>query len=73
MTGYTCNTRIYLGKDRQNSTQMMTAAHAIVRIMIGIVESIGHKLYMGNFFSSPDLMTCAQEVSTVVDVFDKEC
>jgi hypothetical protein len=31
-----------------------------------------HKLYIDNFFSSPDItMTCTQEVSTVVGLADK--
>jgi len=30
MTGYTYHMRIYLGKDRQNATQMVTATYATV-------------------------------------------
>jgi len=47
MTGYTHNMRTYLGKDRHNATQMMTAAHVTVRSMTRRVEWIGHKFYMG--------------------------
>jgi hypothetical protein len=53
--------KIYLGKDRQDATQTVTA-----RSLTGIVERVGHKLYMGSFFSSPDLMLSTQEVSTAV-------
>jgi hypothetical protein len=71
MTGYICDMKFYLGKDRQNSTQMMTAIHATVRSLTGRVERIGYKISMGNFFSSPDLMTCTQGVSTAVGLSDK--
>jgi len=37
------------------------------------VEGVGHKLYMDNFFSSPDIykMICAQEVSTIGGLSEK--
>jgi hypothetical protein len=31
MTGYMYNMNVYLGKDRQNVTQMMTATHGTIR------------------------------------------
>jgi len=34
--------RIYLGNNRQNSTQMMTAEHATVRTMTGRAENVGY-------------------------------
>jgi hypothetical protein len=45
---------VYLGKDRQNATQMMTATHVTVRNLTRRTEGEGHELYMDNFFSSPD-------------------
>jgi hypothetical protein len=53
MTGYTYDMRIYLGKGRQNATQM-TTTYATVRSLTRRVEGVGHKLYMNIFFSSPD-------------------
>jgi hypothetical protein len=41
---------VYLGKERQNITQMMTATLVLVRSQ---TEGVGHKLYMDSFFS-PD-------------------
>jgi hypothetical protein len=49
MTGYTCDLSIYLGKDRQNTTQTMMITHAKMRSLIRRVEQVG--LY----FSSADL------------------
>jgi len=46
---------VYLGKDRQRVAQHLTATHATVTNLTKGVEGLGHKLYMDNFFSSPDL------------------
>jgi len=46
---------VYLGKDRQRAAQHLTATHATVTNLTRGVEGFGHKLYMDNFFSSPDL------------------
>ena len=54
-TGYTYNMNVYLGKDRQRVAQHLTATHATVTNLTRGVEGFGHKLYMDNFFSSPDL------------------
>ena len=54
-TGYTCDMSVYLGKDRQRAAQHLTATHATVTNLTRRVEGFGHKLYMDNFFSSPDL------------------
>jgi archaellum biogenesis ATPase FlaH len=56
--------RIYSGKDKQNARQTMTATQETVRSLTRTVEGIGYKLYT-DFFSSPDLMTYTQEVTTV--------
>jgi len=53
--GYTYDMDVYLGKDRQRVTQHPTATHATVTNLTRRVEGVGHKLYMDNFFSSPDL------------------
>ena len=45
---------VYLGKDGQRAAQHLTATHATVTNLTR-VEGVGHKLYMDNFFSSPDL------------------
>jgi len=54
-TGYTYDMNVYLGKYRQRAARHLTATHATVTNLTRGVEGIGHKLYMGNFFSSPDL------------------
>jgi hypothetical protein len=54
-TGYTYDMNVYLGKDEQPTSQHLTAPHAIVRELTRNVEGCGHKLYMDNFFSSPDV------------------
>ena len=54
-TGYTYAMNVYLGKDRQRGAQHLTATHATVTNLTRDVEGFGHKLYMDNFFSSPDL------------------
>ena len=46
---------VYLGQDRQRAAQHLTATHATVTNLTSGVEGFGHKLYMDNFFSSPDL------------------
>jgi hypothetical protein len=47
--------KVYLGKDRAYATDTMTATHATVAGLMRRAENVGHKLYMDNFFSSPDL------------------
>ncbi|PNF30070.1 hypothetical protein B7P43_G04241 [Cryptotermes secundus] len=53
--GYTYDMKVYLGKDRTHADQDVTATHATVRDLCRRIEGVGHKLYMDNFFSSPDL------------------
>jgi hypothetical protein len=45
--------KVYLGKDGKYATDT-TATHATVAGLTRRVENVGHKLYMDNFFSSPD-------------------
>ena len=54
-TGYTYDMKVYLGKDRQRMVQHLTATHATVTELTRKIEGRGHKLYMDNFFSSPEL------------------
>jgi len=51
---YTYDMDVYLGKDRQRATQHLTATHVTVTNLTRRV-GVGLKLYMDNFFSSPDL------------------
>ena len=44
-----------VGKDRQRAAQHLTATHNSVANLTRGVEGFGHKLYMDNFFSFPDL------------------
>jgi hypothetical protein len=55
MSGYTYDMSIYLGKDRQNATQTMTAIHATVKSLTWRTEGADYKLYVDNVFSSLDL------------------
>jgi hypothetical protein len=55
MFGYIYNMDIYLRKDRTCATRDMTATHVTVKQSTKNVEGHEHKLYMDNFFSSPDL------------------
>jgi hypothetical protein len=54
-TRYTYDMKVYLGKDRQRTAQHLTATHATVTGLTRKIEGFGHKLYMDNFFSSPEL------------------
>jgi len=54
-TGYTCDMKVYLGKDRQRMAQHVTATHATVTELTRKIEGRGHNLYMDSFFSSPEL------------------
>lgn len=54
-TGYTYDMAVYLGRDRQRTAQHLTATHATVSELTKKVQGRGHKLYMDNYFSSPDL------------------
>jgi len=54
-TGYTYDMNVYLGKDRQRAEKHLTVTHTTVTNLTSGVEGFWHKLYMDNFFSSPDL------------------
>ena len=59
---------VYLGKDRERAAQHLTATHTTVTNLTREVEGFGHKLYMDNFFSSPDLFDdLAQKKIPVVE------
>jgi ribosomal protein L21E len=54
-TGHTYDMEVYLGKDRKRVITDMTVTHATVKQLTRRVQGRGHKLYMDNYFSSPDL------------------
>jgi len=54
-TGYTYDMTVYLGRDRRRTAQHLTATHATVSELTKKIQGRGHKLYMDNSFSSPDL------------------
>jgi hypothetical protein len=54
MADYTCGISVYLRKNRQNATQMMTMTHVTVKSLTRKVGRVGHELYQGNTFSSLD-------------------
>jgi hypothetical protein len=53
---YTYDKKVYLGKDRKCTAQHVTATNETVTEPTRKVEGRGHKLYMNNFFSSPELL-----------------
>jgi len=54
-SGYTYDMSVYLARDSHFAIDDMTATHATVRHLTRRVESLGHKIFMDNFFSSPRL------------------
>ena len=54
-TVYMYDLKVYLGKDSQRMAQRVTATHATVTELTRKIEGCGHKLYMDNFFSYPEL------------------
>ena len=46
---------VHLGRDRQRTVQHLTATHVTVLEMTKKIQGRGHKLYMDNYFSSPNL------------------
>jgi hypothetical protein len=53
--GCTVDMKVYLGRGRTRTDKVVTATHATVRDLCRRIEWAEHKLYMDNFFSSPDL------------------
>jgi hypothetical protein len=54
-TGYTYDMKLYLRKDRQRTAEHVTKTHATVTELTRKIQGRGHKLYIDNFFSSPEL------------------
>jgi len=52
---YIYDMNIYLVRDRQRAAQHLTATHNTVANLTRGLKGFGHKLYMDNFVSSPDL------------------
>jgi len=46
---------VYLGRDRRHTAQYLTATHTTLSELTKKIQGRGHKLYMDNYFSSPDL------------------
>ena len=46
---------VHLGRDRHRTVQHLTETHATVSELTKKIQGRGHKLYMDNYFSSPDL------------------
>jgi len=46
---------VCLGRDRQRTAQHLTATHVTMSELTKKIQGRGHKLYMDNYFPSPDL------------------
>jgi hypothetical protein len=44
---------VHLGKQKQHVTTEVRPTHGTVLQVIPRVEGLGHKVYMGNYFTSP--------------------
>lgn len=53
--GYTYDMSVYLGKQKQLANEDITAIQGTVFQLVRKVEGVGHKLYMDDYFSSPQL------------------
>ncbi|GFV61118.1 piggyBac transposable element-derived protein 4 [Trichonephila clavipes] len=53
-TGYTYDMRVYLGKDKKENLST-SASYNVVYTMTDCIKGKGHKVFMDNFFSSPEL------------------
>jgi len=54
-TGYVYDIMVYFGRDRQRTVQHLTATHATLSELPQKIQGRGHKLFMDNYFSFPDL------------------
>jgi hypothetical protein len=54
MNRYTYDMRMYLGRDSDSANDDI-AATQLLRRLTSRVDSLGHKIFMDNFFSSPIL------------------
>ena len=62
-TGYTYEMTAYLDRDRQRTAQHLTATHATVSKVTRKIQGRGHKLYMNNYFFSPDIKILGHEAN----------
>jgi hypothetical protein len=46
---------VYMGRDRHRTAQHLAASHATASELTNNIQGRGHKLYMDNYFCSPDL------------------
>ncbi|GFW73903.1 piggyBac transposable element-derived protein 4 [Trichonephila clavipes] len=53
-TGYIYDMRVYLGKDKKENLST-SASYNVVYTMTDCIKGKGHKVFMDNFFSSPEL------------------
>ncbi|GFS70968.1 piggyBac transposable element-derived protein 4 [Trichonephila clavipes] len=53
-TGYTYDMRVYLGKDR-NENLSTSVSYNVVYTMADCIKGKGHKVFMDNFFTLPEL------------------
>ncbi|GFU21061.1 piggyBac transposable element-derived protein 4 [Trichonephila clavipes] len=53
-TGYTYNMRVYVGKDKKENLST-SASYNVVYTMTDCIKGKGYKVFMDNFFSSPEL------------------
>jgi hypothetical protein len=62
------NMSVHLGNNRQNATQTVTVTHVKLKSLVRRVEGVGHKIYMDNFLSTLDSITCIHKLSAVVEM-----
>jgi hypothetical protein len=68
--------RAYLGKQHQDATADVTPTHGTVLQLVRKVEDVGHKLYVDNYFISPDLFKdiCKRKIAVkLFSLIEKEC
>ena len=55
-TAYTCDMKVYLGKDKAESYEGKSAPESVVINLIQDLKGKGHNLFIDNFFTSPSLL-----------------